>query len=342
MLEEDIEYLWLQEEANFSWLTGARGFVSLGAKKSRGQLLISHDKVTLVTNNIEASRLMTEELNDFSIDVKQYNWWEQPYDILSEKGNIATDISLGTKIHQLRWQLGDEEMDTYRKFGKLAAESIAEVCSRIRPNITEYAAAGMLADACISRGLTPSVLLVGADDRVFLWRHPLPTNKSIEKYALVVLGVHVKGLYISCSRLVHFGNIGNKIKTLHDAVCWVDAIYNYNTEPGKKLGEVFNKGIEAYEVMGYHDEWKNHHQGGMTGYAAREVLAGPNSQHEIKMCQAYAWNPSIAGTKSEDTFLVNKENNEVVTISDNFPQKKFIVENKTIYRPDILVRHIYY
>ncbi|MEW6624543.1 MAG: M24 family metallopeptidase [Bacillota bacterium] len=347
MNDHDMDCLLIQKEANFAWLTGGRGYVSLGAEKSRAEMLITHDQVMLITNNIEVSRLISEELNGLPIEAKVFNWWEKPAQQelgvnLSGRNRFMTDADLGISIDQMRWQLSNEEIDTYRKYGEMAADAVAEVCCRIKPDDTEFNAAGKLAAACIMRELTPCVLLVGSDERVFSWRHPLPTTKRIDKYVLIVLGSYIKGLHISCSRLVHFGTPTDKIKILHDAVCQVDACYRHHTLPGRKLGEIFNRGVSAYEAAGYPAEWKKHHQGGLTGYASREILANPSSQQKVKARQAYAWNPSITGVKSEDTFLVMEYQNEVITRTNSFPHKKVIVEDQSLYIPDILVRCIYY
>jgi hypothetical protein len=48
------------------------------------------------------------------------------------------------------------------------------------------------------------------------------------------------------------------------------------------------------------------HQGGVTAYENREVQARLDSTHQIAVGQAFAWNPSITGTKSEDTMLLTE------------------------------------
>ena len=39
----------------------------------------------------------------------------------------------------------------------------------------------------------------------------------------------------------------------------------------------------------------------LAGYEAREITATPTTDQPILMGQAFAWNPSIKGAKSEDT-----------------------------------------
>ncbi len=75
----------------------------------------------------------------------------------------------------------------------------------------------------------------------------------------------------------------------------------------------------AYAIAGLPDEWRLHHQGGAAGYEPREYLALPGSQDEVHEGQAFAWNPSITGTKMEDTMLVGEEINEVLTEIPDWP-----------------------
>jgi hypothetical protein len=53
--------------------------------------------------------------------------------------------------------------------------------------------------------------------------------------------------------------------------------------------------------------------------------------------QAFAWNPSIRGTKSEDTMLVNGDEFEVLTVSPDWPAITVRMDSAIVERPDIRV-----
>jgi hypothetical protein len=53
----------------------------------------------------------------------------------------------------------------------------------------------------------------------------------------------------------------------------------------------------------------------MTGYASREIIATPGTQQEVKVGQAFAWNPSLVGAKAEETFVLGPDGPEVLACS---------------------------
>ena len=54
--------------------------------------------------------------------------------------------------------------------------------------------------------------------------------------------------------------------------------------------------------------------------------------------QAFAWNPSITGTKSEDTIIATPEGPEIISLSPDFPTIEVTIEGKKFRRSEILVR----
>jgi Xaa-Pro aminopeptidase len=73
-------------------------------------------------------------------------------------------------------------------------------------------------------GIEPVVNLAAADGRIFDYRHPLPTNRSVDHYVLIVLGGRRNGLVASVSRLVYFGDIPEELQRRHRAVTEVDSV----------------------------------------------------------------------------------------------------------------------
>ncbi len=222
---------------------------------------------------------------------------------------------------QLRWALTEPEIQRYREGGRRTSAAIEAACRRISRNMTEHEIAATLDAEVRNRGLLPVVTLVAADDRVAKFRHPIPTDLRVSRYCMLVTCASFGGLISNMTRFVSFQPLSAEIKKKQQAVCNVDAAVNLSTRPGKTLGEMFKVLQKAYADNGFEGEYALHHQGGSTGYAGREVFADPASDIRVLENQAFAWNPSITGVKSEDTIVCRGGGIEMITpMSADWPK----------------------
>jgi Xaa-Pro aminopeptidase len=153
---------------------------------------------------------------------------------------------------------------------------------------------------------------------------------------MLIMCCRYKGLISSNTRLVHFGRLPDELRHKANVLAKVDAAVIDATRPGVALSEVFHILQAAYAEAGFPDEWQLHHQGGPASYEPREWLATPDTKDVVTLGQVYAWNPSITGTKSEDTILVGSTENEVITGFPDWPMITVEVGGRTYQRPDIL------
>ena len=84
------------------------------------------------------------------------------------------------------------------------------------------------------------------------------------------------------------------------------------TRPGRTVAEAFAACRCFYADAGFPGEWRLHHQGGLTGYASRELIATPRTHQVIEPGHAFAWNPSVRGAKAEETFVLTETGPEIV------------------------------
>jgi len=144
------------------------------------------------------------------------------------------------------------------------------------------------------------------------------------------------GLIVSLTRFVYFGKLPRALRKKYEANVFIDCTLMAHTRPGVPVRDVLQKGIDAYREKEYPDEWKLHHQGGSIGYTGRDYRVNFKTPDLIQKNQAFTWNPSIAGTKSEDTILATSKGPEMITRPIRYPTLSMEVENISFVRPAIL------
>ncbi len=204
----------------------------------------------------------------------------------------------------------------------------------VKPGMTEHHLGGAVAGWLRDRGIQAHVCLIASDERIARFRHPIPTAKPIEKAAMVAICAQRHGLIVSLTRIVHFGAISDELRRRHEACTAVDRVLHAATTPGARWCDILAAGVREYGARGYADEWKLHHQGGPMGFECRDFKATPDETRTVRPGQLVGWNPSVSGTKSEDTILTSAGAGagpaEVITRTGDWPE--------TLGRPDILVR----
>ncbi len=338
----------LATRANFAWLTaGGSSHVGLGGETGVCRLVVTAHGQHLLTDNIEAGRFEDEELGDLPFEVHSAQWDEEERAALLSglvSGRIGADIALpeaedvADKFARLRRRLMAPEVERYREVGEIASRAIAETGREIEPGMTEHEIAGLLMGKVFAAGAQPVVALIAADERAFRYRHPIPTDRRLERHVMLVVGASKYGLGISATRMVHFGEPPAELRDRHAACCYVDACFNLGSRPGAQVADIFRRAVAAYDDAGYPDEWRLHHQGGATGYAARDYKGTFACEETVLADQAFAWNPSIAGTKSEDTIIARDGGPEFLSGPHGWPTLQTTYEGHTLRRPDILVR----
>ena len=350
MAEKGYGAVLLGTQANFAWYTaGGDNHVAIASETGVATLVVTREQDYAITSNIEQQRILEEEVGDLDIEVRSYPWWEadEAAAVLREIADepFVGDVPLGgaedvaREIAALRYSLLPSEVERYRYGGEIVGWALGEAAQEIKPGDLEGKIAGLLAQKLMAWGVIPGVVLVATDERVFKYRHPIPnTAKPLQHYAMLVVGGRYKGLCLSATRLVHFGPFNDELRRRQEAVAYVDATLISHTRQGRRIGDIFAAAVAAYEERGFADEWQLHHQGGPTGYAARDYRAEPDCDLTVQPNQAFAWNPSITGTKSEDTIVATDAGPEIISATPEWPMLSAQVGNSTWERPGILVR----
>lgn len=358
--EHDYDGVLLSRTNNFAMATGGkRNYIYEYSDFGANSVFFTKDgRAFFAGNNIEETRGMDEELGPLGCDSRNFLWCEDNIadvirreftgTLVSDDGSLGKDVN--AELLPLRTLLTPAECEKYRRLGALSADAMTATLNAVKPGMLEADIAATLKAEGLKRRLQVPVALIAADGRIARYRHPLPTEAlllgdglketGVERYVMIVGCFLREGLVASLTRFVRVAGVSAEILDAYDRVCGVDALVQEATVPGATLSQVFGAVKKAYADMGFAaNEWHNHHQGGPTGYGARTIIATPSeafavldtkryeqavkdiSGIEVKFGQAYAWNPSAPGVKSEDTFLLLPGGaKEIVTSTPALPQ----------------------
>lgn len=293
MEEKQLEGVLIQKRNNFSWLTGGRrNHIVLNTPEGVCQLLVLKDDLVLIVNQMEEKRIIEEEMAyvDHPFQVVTMDWYEDETPYIQEltKGKrIGTDIQMDgfewiePDLSNIRSILTASQLRQYETLCHETAVIVESVCQEIVPGQTEHEIASLVAQRAIAQGMTIEVLLVATDDRIHQYRHPIPTDKALQKHALVVLCAERHGLVANVTRSVYFGQLPKELEENKERLARIDTVMNAATRPGETLGDVLKAGIAQYEKEGFPDSWKKLHQGGRRDLYLGKSLLFPHRRKKL-------------------------------------------------------------
>ena len=327
----------LTTQRNFAWLTGgASNRIDGSREPGAGALLVTaQGRRFAVANTIEMPRLQAEALAGLGFAPVEYPWTEDHANPAAALGYARAAISGTTlaadwplpqntivvepALMRARVDLVDQELARYRGLGRDMGEAVGEVCRSLRPGSSEREVANTVASAIANADARAIVVLVAGDDRIARFRHPVPTGYIWRKTLMVVVCAERHGLVVALSRIISVGAVDQTLRDRTEATAGVFGRLLDATREGASGAELFAAAARAYAEAGYPGEEQKHHQGGCTGYRSREWVAHPKSTEIVMPRQAFAWNPSITGSKIEDTVLLVNGEIEVITASPSWP-----------------------
>ena len=320
---------------NIAWLTGgAANRIDASREAGSARLFVTTDgRRFVLANAIEMPRLLDEELAGLGYQPVECPWTDDQDPahavslaraLLPAGARLASDWPLPDTwaaegaLGRARALLTDGEIERYRALGAEAGRMMARICRELSPGDDERDIARRVVDGAASIHARAIVSLVGSDDRLRRYRHPVPTATGWQHVVMMALCAERDGLVVSLSRIVAAGPPEDLEAKTH-ATASVFGRLLEATRPGATGAELFAVAAAAYAAAGYPAEERKHHQGGAICYRAREWVAHPRSQDVVQARQAFAWNPTITGTKIEDTALLVDGRMEIITASPDWP-----------------------
>ncbi|WP_396611894.1 M24 family metallopeptidase [Haloferax sp. S1W] len=329
--KQDLEAVWFARPNAFAWLLGGDNVVDRDAEIGVAAAGYDGDEFHVVTDNIEATRLLHEEVPHEDVRIHQFQWYEGS--LASAVATVsptpaAADFDVpgfdDVAASELRQPLTEDDIEAYRDLCRDVADAVERVCHELHPDDTEHEVASGLRVTLHAMGIETPVALVGGARRAQKYRHYTPTREQIGDYALVSVTAQRDGLYASCTRTVAF-DAPEWLETRHGKAMRVEVNALAATQrvaaEGGTAADVFDTIRDTYDAVGESDEWLNHHQGGAAGFAGREWFARPDADADVHVPMGYAYNPTIEGAKSEDTVLVTEDDAEVLTTTGSWPTR---------------------
>jgi hypothetical protein len=181
-----------------------------------------------------------------------------------------------------------------------------DACRSIEFGDSEYEIAGALDYHLHQPACTPLVTLVASDERIERFRHPIPTAKTVERYVMLVTCAAYGGLISCLTRFVSFGPCRRT---------WRPSSRRSPTSTRRSTCRPGRGGCWGPVPACCRrptPTTATPTSGSCTTRAGRRATPTARrrdaGQHDRRRRnQAFAWNPSITGIKSEDTVLCTEE-----------------------------------
>jgi Xaa-Pro dipeptidase len=340
--QQSLPGLVLTRPGPVSWLTGGLPPpVDRSAATDLVWAVISGEYATLITTEVEADRIAEEYRpgqHGFA-ELVAVPWYDPdafvraaadvagvPASALASDGHPAFGTDSSDDLTALRLALSVAEQDDLRALGADAATALEQALTAWSPGERDLDIQARVAAALEARGADAPVLIVGGDDRVRRYRHPMAVGAPVRHLAMAVVVARRGGLHAAATRFASSGPLSPALASLFDQVRRIEAATLTAGRPGHSYGDVLGALDQGYAAEGAAGGWAGHYQGGPIGYAQREFEIAPGQGGSrwpgvrIEPGHAVAWNPSLpGGAKAEDTYLVHADGLERVTTGPRWP-----------------------
>jgi Xaa-Pro aminopeptidase len=354
--DEGLSGILINSQPNFAWLSGGgTNGIDLSREPGAGTLLVCRDgRRFVIANRIELARLMTEQLPDQGYEPVDFAWEDEKANpslvaeiarsLVTDNLPLGSDLALGSNVRvvdrsiaRARYKLTAAEIDRFRTLGSESGKAIGNMARALTPGLTEREVARRAVEALANIRADSIVTLVAADERLRRFRHPVPTDLRWEKTLMVVVCARRGGLIASLTRIVCAGSVPDELRQRTRATAGVKAKLLSATKPGVSGADLYDVAARAYSDAGFPGEEHLHHQGGAAGYRTRDWVAHPGCTELVQDAQAFAWNPSITGSKVEETCIALADGIEIITTTPDWPSIRVAAEGGREYLlPDVL------
>ena len=309
-----------------AWLTaGLTTPVERGASVGPLRLVVTHDIFAAVTTNVERPRLEAEAgLDRLGVTIHQAPWFEPgglervaaelscrpPRELASDRAP-GFGVACDDDFVELRLTLARPERERLERLAVDTAAALEGALAAWRPGERDLDVLARVDEALERVGAFAACLIVGGDERVERFRHPLACGAEMGRLVMAVAVAERDGLHAAATRFTCADGLPDGVAKAAAAARAVEEEMLAASVPAATYGEVMQACERAYTVAGHPGAWREHYQGGPIGYRQREFEIVPTQSDSrwfgtrLAVGQVLAWNPSVAGGgKAEDTYAL--------------------------------------
>jgi Xaa-Pro dipeptidase len=322
-----------------AWATGGvTSPIERGVPVSPLWLVIRAGLTTAVTTNVERLRIDAEAgLRALEISLHEAPWYE-PLSLeraaleltgapRARVGGLGVDID--EDLIELRLALLPPERERIAALALDAAVALEEALRAWTPGERDFDVQARVSERLERVGAFGACLIVGGDDRVERFRHPLAAGVPMVRLVMAVVVAERHGLHAAATRFACAGGLSTNVRAARDTALGVEAATLAACVPGATYGDVVETLGRAYAEAGHAEAWTDHYQGGPVGYRQREFELVPTQTDSrwfsvaLADGHAVAWNPSVeGGGKVEDTYLVEPRGLRRLTDTGTWPLRE--------------------
>ena len=333
--------LHLEQAENFAWLTGGmKNYVTLNSVQTECSILVTPESAYVVSPYSELQRL-DAQLPAGSFEIVAHDWNVEPAEVVAETvgGEGFLDDAEWETADYLRSQrvvLNEMEQHRLGGLGGLTARVLEEGLRSARPEMSERELAALIAYELMLEGIDPVLVIISGEANLRS-HHNISGKGEVGTICMGVVCAKLEGLVVSMTRMISFQDDQGLIEQMELNTA-IDAAVVNATRYSETLDEAFERLISFYEDYGLTEEWRKLHQGGIVGYRLKEYFASQRSRVPLRNGMAFAWNITISGTKSEDTFLLWDGKMHWITNweGSEWPVFKHEIDGEVYQRPGFL------
>ena len=199
-----------------------------------------------------------------------------PASRLAADGHPAFGLDASDDLIALRLALSAPEQEDLADLGLDAAAALQSALVAWQPGERDLDIQARCAAALEAAGADAPVLIVGGDERLERYRHPMAAGAPVRDLVMAVVVARRGGLHVAATRFATAAPVDDSYASLRRRVLAIEDAVLSASQPGRTYGAALAALDAGYAEAGAPGGWAGHYQGGPIGFAQREFEIAPD------------------------------------------------------------------